>query len=183
MVIKTKVFQPVSVCLSVAVLNARQRFGQILPRGATHTKYGREGGSGKCALQSFDKCCNVATGRIPMFLPVLPSSCYILLPAHFSIFPSSHLTEVFSLMSVVITLPRDKILQWLEVSKLKWRHTLSSPPSVRFICVAMVQRDIFLYQLSHICVKLKDQKRSLCVKKRPQRDVALEKQRQREMWH
>jgi len=83
-----------NLCLSVAVLNARQRFGQILPRGATHTKYGREGGSGKCALQSFDKCCNVATGRIRMFLSVLPSICYTFLTAHFSIFPSSHLAEV-----------------------------------------------------------------------------------------
>lgn len=100
-------------CLSVAVLNTRQRFGQILPRGATHTKYGREGGSGKCALHSFDKCCNVATGRIPRFLSVLPSSYNTLLPAHFSVFSSSHLVEVFILMSVVITLSRDKILRWL----------------------------------------------------------------------
>jgi len=119
MVIKTNVFQPVSVCLSVAVLNTRQRFGQILPRGATHTKYGREGGSGKCVLQSFDKCCNVTTGRTPRFLSVLPSRCYNLLPGHFSVFSSSHLAEVFILMSVVITLSRDKILRWLEVSKLK----------------------------------------------------------------
>jgi uncharacterized protein YerC len=107
----------VSACvfLSVAVLNTRQRVSQILPRGATYTKYGREGGSGKCALWFFDKCCNVATGRSSMFLSVLPSSHYILLPKHFSVFPSSHLAEV---MSIAITLSRDKSLWWLEVSKL-----------------------------------------------------------------
>jgi hypothetical protein len=134
----------VNLSLSVAVLHTRQRFGQILPRGATHTKYGREGGSGKCALQSFDKCCNVATVGSPMFLPILHLSCYTLLPAYFSLFPSSHLTEEFTQMSVVITLSRYKSFRWLEVSKL------SSPPSVRFICVAMVQTDIFIYKLSHM---------------------------------
>ena len=54
-------------------------------------------------------------------------------------------------MSVVITLARDKSLRWLDVIKREGdsRAVITTILEIHFF-VAMVQREVFLYQHSHI---------------------------------